>query len=82
MKLAYKIPHKVTCRMVGAMFVASCTCKNWAGQIDPRRYDGAPAAWYDNGILPCPVAELLEKAHKHATDHVLEHHNIQRKAAA
>lgn len=82
MKLAYKIPHRVTARMVGSMFVASCTCKKWAGQIDPRRYEKMPGAWYPAGILPSPIDELLGKAHQHATDHVLEQQQLTRKAAS
>lgn len=82
MKLAYKIPHKVTARMLGNMFVASCTCKRWAAQADPRKYDGMPGAWYPDGILPSPVAELIEAGHKHATDHVLDAHRLTRQDAA
>lgn len=82
MKLAYKIPHKVTCRMVGVMFVATCSCKVWAAQVNPRLYDGMLSAWYDNGILPSPVADLLDKAHKHATDHVIDSHGFTRKVAS
>lgn len=80
--MKYQIPHRVTARMVGAMLVASCSCKQWAAQTDPRKYQGLPWAWYDNGILPSAVGELLGAAHKHATDHVLEAHDLTRKAAA
>lgn len=82
MKLTYKIPHRVTLRMVGPMFVASCSCKNWAAQADPRRYDKIPGAWYPNGLLPSPISELITKAHEHASDHVLEQQGLTRKAAA
>jgi hypothetical protein len=81
-KLAYPIPHRVTIRMVGCMLVASCTCKTWAAQADPRRYDKMPGAWYPNGLLPSPTEELIAKAHEHATDHVLEQQRLARKAAA
>lgn len=82
MKLSYSIPHKVTLRMVGSMMVASCSCKDWAAQANPRKYDGLAAGWYDDGILPSPISELIEASHKHATDHVLEHHQLTRKAAS
>lgn len=85
MKLTYPIPHRVTCRMVGAMFVASCTCKKWAAQVDPRKYDQPDVASLGSflrGILPVPTEELIATAHKHATDHVLERQGIARKVAA
>jgi hypothetical protein len=81
MKLAYPIPHRVTCRMVGAMFVASCTCKKWAAQADPHRYDGTMAEWLTS-FVGTPVSDLIAAGHKHATDHVLERQGIAREVAA
>lgn len=71
MKLRYKIPHRVTIRVVGAQFVAACSCKQWARNADLRMYAGLPGAWYENG-LPSVVEDLISAAHKHATDHVLQ----------
>lgn len=81
MRLAYKIPHKVTLRMVGSMFVATCSCKKWAQQADPRRYDGTMAAWLTS-FVGTPVGDLIVAGHKHASDHLLEQQGITRKAAA
>lgn len=80
MKLAYKIPHKVTLRMVGSMFVATCNCHGWAQYVNPRGRDGMAAIF--PGLFTPVVEELIGRAHEHATDHVLEAHRLTRKAAA
>lgn len=85
MKLKYSVPHKVTLRMVGVQFVATCSCKKWSQQTDPRKYDRPDVAGIGSflqGILPSPVNELIMKAHEHATDHILEAHRLTRKTAA
>jgi hypothetical protein len=81
-KLTYKIPHKVTLRMVGPQFVGVCTCGQWAKNTNPRKYDGLAAGWYPNGFLPSPVEDLIKAGHEHASDHVFEHQGIARKVAA
>jgi hypothetical protein len=78
MKLSYPIPHRVTARMVGAMFVASCTCRKWAAQADPRAHDRLLVMFPG---MASAVEDLLEKAHQHASDHVLEQFGLKRKAA-
>lgn len=87
MKLRYSVPHKVTLRMVGVQFVATCSCKKWSQQTDPRKYDKVPAGfapgWFKgpNALLD-PIGDLISAGHEHATDHVLEAHRLTRKAAA
>lgn len=80
MRLAYKIPHKVTLRMVGAMFVATCSCRDWAQMSNPRGRDGMSAIF--PGLFASVVTELIGKAHEHASDHVLEQQGLTRKVAA
>ncbi|MFC0626164.1 hypothetical protein [Kribbella deserti] len=82
MKLRYQVPHKVTVRMVGTLFVATCSCNQFMKGANPRKYAGLAAGWYDGGMLPDPIGELLTDAHRHATDHVLAAHRLERKAAA
>jgi hypothetical protein len=81
-KLAYKIPHRVTCRVVGSQFVAACSCKRWTKTSDLRAYAGLPGAWYESGIAPSVVGELIEAGHRHATTHVLEASHVVRRWAA
>lgn len=82
MKLRYSIPHKVTIRMVGCMMVAACSCKQWTQQTDPHKFDNGPGQWLSGFFSSTPTGDLIEASHKHATDHVLEAHDLTRKAAA
>lgn len=69
MKLAYKIPHRVVCRMVGGSFVAACTCNSWSKTANPRLAGLIPAF----GVTqPDLIAEVIGAGHDHATGHVLE----------
>lgn len=70
MKLAYKIPHRVTCRMVGGSFVATCSCRDWSKGIDPRYYERLPVAF---GLSYAEaIGEVISSGHEHVTGHVLE----------
>jgi hypothetical protein len=69
-KLRYKIPHRVTCRMVGGKFIGTCSCRSWSRIVDPQFGENLPAGF---GITQQDlVADLIGAAHCHAAAHVLE----------
>jgi hypothetical protein len=80
MKLAYKIPHKVTCRMVGTMFAAICSCGQWSRVANPRARDNGLGVFLL--LLPTVVEDLIVASHDHATSHVLDQHRLTRRVAA
>lgn len=70
MKLRYKIPHRVTCRMVGGKFIGTCSCRSWSRIIDPHFGEILPPGF---GITQQDlVGDLIAAAHSHAAEHVLE----------
>lgn len=82
MKLRYKIPHKVTLRMVGTLFVATCSCNEWSQQANLKATHPFRWPFADETEWNRAFNELLEQGHRHATDHVMDSNGFQRKTFA